>query len=131
MESGVQECFARGLHLPQCGRRVHGYGQLPVPDPQAARQEAGNRKAELPDHAPNDGDPGAEHGLGQGYSGAPGAFAGRHHGPTNTILALPESVQEMIGSVYLMLAKGKEQKMAISNLPQNATRASAEVLVSC
>jgi ABC-type transport system involved in Fe-S cluster assembly fused permease/ATPase subunit len=37
--------------------------------------------------------------------------------------ALPESVQEMVGSVYLMLAKGKEEKMPIENLPQNVTNA--------
>jgi integrase len=45
--------------------------------------------------------------------------------------ALPESVQEMVGSVYLMLAKGKEEKMPITDLPQNATNASGEVLASC
>ena len=44
---------------------------------------------------------------------------------------LPESVRVMVGSVYLMLAKGKEEKMAISNLPQNAVKASGEVEVSC
>jgi integrase len=44
--------------------------------------------------------------------------------------AQPESVQEMVGSVYLMLAKGKEEKMPITNLPQNATNASGEVVVS-
>jgi integrase len=45
--------------------------------------------------------------------------------------ALPESVHEMVGSVYLMLAKGKEGKTPITNLPQNATNASGEVLLSC
>jgi integrase len=44
--------------------------------------------------------------------------------------ALPESVQEMVGSVYLMLAKGKEDKTPISNLPQNATNLSEEVPAS-
>ncbi len=45
--------------------------------------------------------------------------------------ALPESVREMVGSVYLMLAKGKEDKTPIMNLPQNATNVSEEVPVSC
>jgi integrase len=45
--------------------------------------------------------------------------------------ALPESVREMVGSVYLMLAKGKEEKAPIANLPQNATNASGDVLASC
>ena len=45
--------------------------------------------------------------------------------------ALPESVQEMVGSVYLMLAKGKEDKTPITNLPQNATNVSEEVPASC
>jgi len=40
--------------------------------------------------------------------------------------ALPESVQEMVGSVYLMLAKGKEEKTPITNRPQNATNVSEE-----
>jgi integrase len=44
--------------------------------------------------------------------------------------ALPASVQEMVGSVYLMLAKGKEEKTPVLNLPQNATKASGEALVS-
>ncbi len=35
--------------------------------------------------------------------------------------ALPESVREMVGSVYLMLAKGKEEKLPFVDLPQNAT----------
>jgi hypothetical protein len=35
--------------------------------------------------------------------------------------ALPESVQQMVGSVYLMLMKGGEEKERILNLPQNAT----------
>jgi len=43
---------------------------------------------------------------------------------------LPESVQEMVGSVYLMLAKGKEDKTPITNLPQNATNESEEVPAS-
>jgi hypothetical protein len=34
---------------------------------------------------------------------------------------LPESVQQMVGSVYLMLAKGGEEKVPAKNLPQNAT----------
>src|SRR6266568_2374933 len=44
--------------------------------------------------------------------------------------ALPESVQEMVGSVYLMLATGQEEITSITNLPQNATKSSGEVLVS-
>jgi hypothetical protein len=41
--------------------------------------------------------------------------------------ALPENVQEMIESVYLMLAKGKEEKNADDEF---ATKATGEVLVS-
>ena len=44
--------------------------------------------------------------------------------------ALPESVQEMVGSVYPMLAKEKEDKTPITNLPQNATNVSEEVPAS-
>jgi integrase len=47
------------------------------------------------------------------------------------IQALPESEQKMAGSVYLMLAKGKEEKTPITNWPQKATMASGELLVSC
>lgn len=40
--------------------------------------------------------------------------------------ALPESVQEIVGSVSLMLAKGKEEKMTITDLPQIAPKSSGE-----
>ena len=30
-------------------------------------------------------------------------------------------MQQMVGSVYLMLAQGKEQKMPAEDVPQNAT----------
>ena len=35
--------------------------------------------------------------------------------------ALPESVREMVGSVYQMLAKGGESKKPLEEMPQNAT----------
>ena len=35
--------------------------------------------------------------------------------------ALPESVREMVGSVYQMLAKGGESKKPFEEMPQNAT----------
>jgi hypothetical protein len=33
---------------------------------------------------------------------------------------LPESVQQMVGSVYLMLTKGGEEKIVSNEMPQNA-----------
>jgi integrase len=49
----------------------------------------------------------------------------RHSRPDTTaheyMQALPESVQTMVGSMYLMLTKGGEEKMPFTNLPQNAT----------
>ena len=33
---------------------------------------------------------------------------------------LPESVQQMVGSVYLMLTKGGEEKIVSDQMPQNA-----------
>jgi hypothetical protein len=33
---------------------------------------------------------------------------------------LPESVQQMVGSVYLMLTKGGEEKEVSDEMPQNA-----------
>ena len=43
-------------------------------------EEAGYPEAELPDPAPDDGDTGAEHGVGEGHPGAPAALAARHDG---------------------------------------------------
>ena len=49
--------------------------------------------------------------------------------------ALPESVQEMVGSVYLMLMKGGEEKesekQSFADLPQNATNFSVAPSLSC
>jgi integrase len=46
----------------------------------------------------------------------------RHARPDTTaneyMQALPESVQEMVGSVYLMLTKGGEAKVPSEDLPQ-------------
>jgi hypothetical protein len=39
---------------------------------------------------------------------------------------LPESVREMVGSVYAMLMKGGEEKVPSEDLPQNATNVSGE-----
>jgi len=40
--------------------------------------------------------------------------------------ALPESVQAMVGSVYLMLTKGGEEKTSLDDLLPKATKASEE-----
>jgi integrase len=67
----------------------------------------------------------------------------RHARPDTTaneyMQALPASVQQMVGSVYLMLTKGEEEKQlkeeeekqSFSDLPQNATNFSEPVSVSC
>jgi len=58
----------------------------------------------------------------------------RHSRPDTTaneyMQELPESVQEMVGSVYAMLMKGGEEKTSFSNLPQNATNFSVAAPVS-
>jgi integrase len=58
----------------------------------------------------------------------------RHSRPDTTaneyMQELPESVQQMVGSVYLMLTKGGEEKVCFEDLPQNATNTPEEVLVS-
>jgi ABC-type transport system involved in Fe-S cluster assembly fused permease/ATPase subunit len=58
----------------------------------------------------------------------------RHSRPDTTaneyMQALPESVQQMVGSVYLMLMKGGEEKEPFANLPQNATNFVDEAPVS-
>ena len=102
--------IARRLHLPQRGRRHSGFRQLSVPGAQAFGGRAGNRAAELPDSPPDDGDPGPEHGFGEGH---PSAHL-RHSRPDTTaneyMQALPASVQQMVGSVYLMLTKEARRK---------------------
>jgi integrase len=59
----------------------------------------------------------------------------RHSRPDTTaneyMQELPESVQEMVGSVYAMLMKGGEEKTSFSNLPQNATNFSVAAPLSC
>jgi integrase len=58
----------------------------------------------------------------------------RHSRPDTTaheyMQELPESVQEMVGSVYAMLMKGGEEKPSFSNLPQNATNFSVAAPVT-
>jgi integrase len=48
----------------------------------------------------------------------------RHSRPDTTaheyMQELPESVQQMVGSVYLMLTKGGEKKIVSDQMPQNA-----------
>jgi ABC-type transport system involved in Fe-S cluster assembly fused permease/ATPase subunit len=48
----------------------------------------------------------------------------RHSRPDTTaheyMQELPESVQQMVGSVYLMLTKGGEEKIVSDQMPQNA-----------
>ena len=85
MEAGMQKGLtpknlARCLHLPERGRRVYGYRQLPIQGPQTARGTVGNPEAELPDSAPNHGDPGAKDGVGEGHPAAPTALAARYDG---------------------------------------------------
>lgn len=63
----------------------------------------------------------------------------RHSRPDTTaneyMQALPASVQQMVGSVYLMLTKGGEktesEKQSFVDLPQNATNFSVAPPVSC
>jgi integrase len=59
----------------------------------------------------------------------------RHARPDTTaneyMQALPASVQQMVGSVYLMLMKGGEEKQPFGDLPQNATNFSVASPVSC
>ena len=64
----------------------------------------------------------------------------RRHSRTDTaaneyMQELPESVQQMVGSVYLMLTKGGEEKesekQSFADLPQNATNFSVAPPVSC
>ena len=43
---------------------------------------------------------------------------------------LPESVKQMVGSVYAMLTKGGDIEMSLQRLPQNATNSCEEVTVS-
>jgi integrase len=56
----------------------------------------------------------------------------RHSRPDTTaheyMQALPESVQAMVGSVYLRLTKGGEEKQSSEDLPQNATSESEKRL---
>ena len=59
----------------------------------------------------------------------------RHARPDTTayeyMQELPGSVQEMVGSVYLMLTKGGEETKPSENLPQNATKPPQNQAVSC
>lgn len=59
----------------------------------------------------------------------------RHARPDTTaneyMQALPASVQQMVGAVYLMLMKGGEEKQSFADLPQNATNFSEAPSVSC
>jgi len=59
----------------------------------------------------------------------------RHSRPDTTaneyMQALPASVQQMVGSMYLMLMKGGEEKQSFADLPQNATNFSEASSVSC
>lgn len=58
-----------------------------------------------------------------------------HHSRPNTtaheyMQELPENVQRMIGSVYLMLTRGAEENASLKNLPQNATNSAIDASVS-
>jgi hypothetical protein len=44
---------------------------------------------------------------------------------------LPESVQEMVGSMYEKLRKGGDSKKGVVGLPANATKSPKEQAVSC
>jgi integrase len=58
----------------------------------------------------------------------------RHSRPDTTaheyMQELPESVQQMVGSVYLMLTKGGEEKIVSDQMPQNAANGFEMVPVS-
>ena len=58
----------------------------------------------------------------------------RHSRPDTTaheyMQELPESVQQMVGSVYLMLTKGGEKKIVSDQMPQNAANGFEMVPVS-
>ncbi len=59
----------------------------------------------------------------------------RHSRPDTTanesMQALSASVQQTVGSVYLMLMKGEEEKQCFVDLPQNATNFSVKDPESC
>jgi hypothetical protein len=132
MEVGVQgpSPEASSFQTPTAGSWTP---QLPVPGSQAACGEAGDRKTELPDPAPDHGYPGAEDGVSQGYSGAPAAR------PADTtaneyMQELPESVQEMVGSMYAMLKKGGGSKKGVlivcyQMLPTCSQRTGCKLLI--
>jgi hypothetical protein len=82
---------------------------------------AWHSQAELPDSAPHHGDSGAEHGIGQGHPSAP-AHAKADTTANEYMQELPESVQQMVGSVYLMLAKGGANEKGSERLLPKATK---------
>ena len=56
--------------------------------------------------------------VGEGHPGAPAALAARYHGD-EYMQELPESAQEMVGSVYAMLMNGGEKESS-NDMPQKA-----------
>ncbi|MGA7343298.1 MAG: hypothetical protein WBE72_15610 [Terracidiphilus sp.] len=59
----------------------------------------------------------------------------RHARPDTTayeyMQELPDSVQEMVGSMYAMLKKGGGSKKGVEHLLPNATKAPEERAVNC
>ena len=95
------------------------------------RQRNWESKAELPDSAPDHGDPGAEDGVGEGHSGS---SAAREADTTANeyMQELPDSVQEMVGSMYAMLKKGGgARRRRVEHLRQMLQSLSEERPVNC
>jgi hypothetical protein len=80
--------------------------------PASCSSEARHSQTELSDPAPDDGDTSAEDGVGKDIQAHL-----RHSRPDTTaheyMQELPESVQQMVGSVYLMLTKGGEKNCVL------------------
>jgi hypothetical protein len=100
--------------FPMGGRANSGDGKSSA---RTARREAGDRTAELSNSAPDHGDPGAENGIGQDIQAHL-----RHARPDTTayeyMQELPESVQEMVGSMFEKIRKGGDSKKGIVSLLQ-------------
>ena len=94
-----------------------------------ARREAGDRTAELSNSAPDHGDPGAENGIGQDIQAHL-----RHARPDTTayeyMQELPESVQEMVGSMYEKLTKGGGPRKGVAGLLANVAKPPEQLTVS-
>jgi hypothetical protein len=68
-------------------------------------------KLTLPVAPPYDGEPGIESGIGEGHPGTPPALARGYH--REYMQELPESVQQMVGTVYEMLMAGRPSERVV------------------